>query len=201
MRQIDDDFHTRLTSGVTTTCICWRLERQDGFVVGVTDHDKSLQFRGLSYVPGSAVGTSEFTSSAGLKPGQAGAAGSLSSDAITEEDLVDGLWDAARVDVFRVDWEHTEYGVQIWSGRFSEITRGEIGFQAELVSLKADLERPVGRVYSRHGITTDHSPDAQDFEAYKANGIADEFPGFPHMPGNDVVLSGPAVTGNDGGQR
>ncbi|MEM7662007.1 MAG: DUF2163 domain-containing protein [Pseudomonadota bacterium] len=201
MRQIDDAFRARLASGVTTTCLCWRLTRQDGQIVAVTEHDRVITFRGLTYNPGAAVQASEFSSSSELRPGQAGAAGALSSEAITDDDLIAGLWDSAEVDVFRVDWEMPEFGIQIWSGRFSEITRSDIGFQAELVSLKADLERPVGRVYSRQGLSEDGLSDGQSFEQYKAEGRAAEFTGFPHMPGNDAILSGPAATGNDGGRR
>ncbi|MEM6899457.1 MAG: DUF2163 domain-containing protein [Pseudomonadota bacterium] len=201
MRNIDEEFRTRLTSGVTTTCICWQLTRADGVVVGVTDHDRSLIYRGQIFTPGAAVQAGEFSSSSDLKPGQAGAAGALSSEAITDEDLISGKWDGAQIDVFRVDWERPDLGVQIWSGRFSEIARTETGFSAELVSLKADLERPVGRIYSRHGISSDASDTGGSFAVYKAEARADAFPGFPHMPGNDAVLAGPAASGNDGGRR
>lgn len=201
MRQIDENFRTRLKSGVTTTCLCWRLTRDDGQIVTITNHDRELVFDGQVYQPGAAVTAGEFSTSAELRPGQASAVGALSSDAITDEDLSAGLWDRARVDVFRVDWENPALGVHIWAGRFSEITRSETGFEAELVSLKADLERPVGRVYSRYGIPSAETDEGGSFNQYKAEGRADAFPGFPHMPGNDAVLSGPAATGNDGGRR
>jgi len=201
MRQIEEEFRGRLASGVTTTCLCWRLSRADGVVIGLTDHDRAVEFGEQKYDPGVAVQASEFTSSSDLKPGQAAASGALSSDAITEADLNAGLWDGARIDVFRVDWERSSLGIQIWSGRFSEITRGELGFSAELVSLKADLERPLGRTFSRYGLSADGGSDGQSFETYLAEARAADFRGFPHMPGNDAILAGPATSGNDGGQR
>ncbi len=217
MRTLHPDFAARLASGATTTCLCWRLTRADGAIVGVTDHDRALQVDGVAYEPRGALEAREFTSSADLKPGQASAAGALSSDAISEADLAAGLWDGARVDVFRVDWTATHLTAQIWSGRFSEIVRGETGFQAELVSLKADLERPVGRVYSRRcdavlgdarcGLDLADASIAglecdQRFETCKqVFDNTENFRGFPHMPGNDFVLAGPAAEGNDGGRR
>jgi uncharacterized phage protein (TIGR02218 family) len=39
--------------------------------------------------------------------------------------------------------------VRIWSGLLSEVTRQGAAFSAELVSLKADLERQIGQVYAR----------------------------------------------------
>lgn len=217
MRLIGDDFAARLQSGVTRTCLCWRLTRPDGAVLGVTEHDHLLRVDGVDYEPGGALEAGEFTSSGALKPGQASAAGALSSNAISEADLEAGLWDGARVDVFRVDWAEPADFVQVWSGRFSEITHGRLGFEAELVSLKADLERPVGRVFSRRcdavlgdarcGIDLD-APDFagltcdQRFETCKDRfGNAEHFRGFPHMPGPDFVLAGPAASGNDGGRR
>ena len=43
-----------------------------------------------------------------------------------------------------------EHRLLIWSGRLSEVSRRGEAFAAELVSLKADLERPIGRVYHRN---------------------------------------------------
>lgn len=217
MRQISESFAARLASGVTKTCLCWRLSRKDGVVIGVTEHDRLLHVEGVAYEPSGALAAGELTSSTGLQPGQAGAMGALSSEGISEEDLTAGLWDGARVDVLRVDWAYPEDYVQVWTGRFSEITRGALGFEAELVSLKADFERPVGRVFSRRceavlgdaqcgvdlenpdfsGLTCD-----QRFSTCKQRfGNATNFRGFPHMPGTDFVLAGPASTGNTGGQR
>ena len=217
MRQISEDFATRLASGVTTTCLCWRLTRSDGVIVAVTEHDRALLVDNVIYEPGGAMAASELTSSVGLQPGQAGASGALSSDAISEEDLQLGLWDGARVDVLRVDWLHSDDYVQVWSGRFSEITHGTLGFEAELVSLKADLEKPVGRIFSRRcdavlgdarcGVDLNNPDFAglscdQRFNTCKERfGNVDNFRGFPHMPGADFILSGPAASGNDGGQR
>ncbi|MEL7454514.1 MAG: DUF2163 domain-containing protein, partial [Pseudomonadota bacterium] len=214
---IDETFAAQLASGVTRTCLCWRLMRADGIVVGVTDHDRTLLFRDTLYEPGDALEAGELTASPELRPGQAGVRGALSSDAISEEDLAAGLWDGARIDVFRFDWEHPQHGVQIWSGRFSEITRGELGFEAELVSLKADLERPVGRIFSsrcgavlgdtRCGVNLDDPSFSglncdQRFDTCKSRfQNTDNFRGFPHMPGTDAVLAGPAASGNTGGRR
>jgi NlpC/P60 family putative phage cell wall peptidase len=149
MRLITSEFASRLANGATMTCLCWRLTRSDGFVLAATEHDRALVVDGVSYSPGGALEAGSFTQSAGLAPGQAAAGGVLADEAITEADLAAGLWDGARVDVMRVDWERPDLFLRVWSGRLSEVTRGPGGFQAELVSLKADLERPVGRVYAR----------------------------------------------------
>jgi hypothetical protein len=215
MRLIESEFAARLASGATTTCLCWRLTRKDGFVLAATEHDRALVVDGVTYLPGGALSAGAFTQSAGLKPGQASAGGVLADDAITEADLAAGLWDGARVDVLRVDWQRPDLFVSVWSGRLSDVTRGPGGFEAELVSLKADLERPVGRVYARAcdavlgdarcGVETGAFPgltcDQQFSTCRDVFGNTENFRGFPHLPGTEFVLEGPAASGNTGGKR
>ena len=215
MRVIDSEFAARLASGATTTCLCWKLTRADGFVLAATEHDRELIVDGVTYSPGGALEASAFTQGAGLQPAQAGAGGALADDAITETDLAAGLWDGARVDVLRVDWQRPDLFVIVWSGRLSEVSRGPGGFAAELVSLKADLERPVGRVYAhacdavlgdaRCGVDTAAFPglacDQQFATCRDVFGNTAHFRGFPHLPEAEFVLKGPAASGNDGGKR
>lgn len=149
MRQIEETFAARLAAGVTTLCACWRFERIDGAVFGATDHDESIVFDGVRYEPAAGLESATFDTSAGLAPGHVAARGAISLAFLTEADVDAGLWDGARVDVWRVDWAAPEYRVTIWSGQLSEISRRGDAFSAELVSLKAAFERPIGRVYAR----------------------------------------------------
>lgn len=215
MREINGEFSARLESGVTTTCLCWRIARVDGFVLRLTEHDWALTVDGENFLPGAGLEGAEFVQTAGLAPGRAAAHGALSHEAITEDDLEAGLWDGARVDVWRVDWQAPEHQVHVWTGRISEVTRGALGFEAALVSLKADLERPLGRVYARQcdavlgdarcGVDTEAFPGGacdHRFETCRDTfGNAENFRGFPHLPGTEFALAGPAAAGNDGGRR
>ena len=45
------DLHAHLQTGATHICMCWRVERRDGIAFGFTDHDRSLQFDGMRFVP------------------------------------------------------------------------------------------------------------------------------------------------------
>tara|TARA_B100000949_G_scaffold44186_1_gene37896 strand:- start:225 stop:866 length:642 start_codon:yes stop_codon:yes gene_type:complete len=213
MKNINEDFAARLAGGVTTTCLCWRLERRDGLTVCVCDHDHPLRFMGHDYMPGASLDAARFETAGGLRPGRASADGALSAEAITEEDLEAGLWVRARVHVHRVDWRHPEDGILLWTGFLSEIVRNGAHFEAELISLKAELERPVGRVLARRcdAVLGDARCGLSGVEAQSCdkrfetcsgvfgNGV--NFRGFPHMPGQDFILAGPATDGNDGGRR
>ncbi len=149
MRQINETFAARLAADTTSLCVCWRFMRADGAVFGATDHDAPIVLGGVTFEPVNGLRGATFESSSGLAPGRAAADGAISADFITDADLEAGLWDAAAVDVWRVDWAAPEHRVRIWSGRLSEVARRGATFAAELVSLKAGLERPVGRVYAR----------------------------------------------------
>lgn len=208
MRLIPSEFQKE----ITTTCLCWRLTRGDGLIVGLTDHDAPVSFEGVTYMPGAALSSGSFSASKDLRPSRADASGALSSDAITEEDLGAGRWDGARVDVFRADWKTPAAHLLIWSGYLSEITHGKSGFTVELVSLKADLERPVGRVFSRQcdavlgdaRCGADPAGRVCDQQFSTCRDVfqnTDNFRGFPHMPGTDAILAGPAASGNTGGRR
>ncbi len=214
MKQIPEELAERLHGEALTLCLCWRLTRKDSLQIGLTNHDQVLVVDDLTYSPGASLEAGRFVQAEGLKPGRAAAGGVLSNDAISISDLEDGLWDGCRVDVYRVDWQTPEFGkVQLWSGYLSEITFSETGsFEAELVSLKAELERPVGRVLKRRcdavlgdqrcGIPANERTCDQRFETCRdvfAN--TENFRGFPHMPGSDFVLAGPAAGQNDGSKR
>lgn len=212
MKELDTSFSQRLAVGMLTTCLCWKLKREDGLILGVTDHDRPVIYNGLVYDPGAAIDAGRFETAGGLRPGRASASGALSSDAITDNDLEAGLWTGARISVFRVDWE-TGDGSLLWTGYIAELTRRETGFEADLISLKADLERPLGRIYSRRcdaklgdarcGLAgVEGEVCDKQFETCRdvfSNAI--NFRGFPHLPGPDFALSGPAKSGNDGGRR
>ena len=215
MKVIPEEFAAALASGVTTTCLCWTLTRADGFVLRATEHDWALTVDGHTYAPDGAIEGVQFALSRSLAPGQAEARGALAHAAITEDDLEAGLWDGARLEVIRVDWQAPERAVPVWSGRMTRVQRVGAAFEAELVSLKAALERPVGQVYARRcdavlgdarcGVDVDAFPGfACDhrFETCRdVFGNAENFRGFPHLPGTDVLVAGPPASGNTGGRR
>lgn len=149
MRAIPQELATRLASGVTTLAHVWRFERRDGAVFGFTDHDNALTFDGLQCEPAVGLAAGAVEKSLGLNVDSASIAGALASAAITEQDLAGGLWDGARVDLYRVDWSAPDLRAHLFAGRVGEVRRGVEAFEAELRGLQAPLNVPVGRVFSR----------------------------------------------------
>jgi uncharacterized phage protein (TIGR02218 family) len=149
MRAISETLATKLASGVTTLAFVWRVERRDGTVFAFTDHDRPLTFDAIVAEPMQGLSGGAIEKSVGLSTDSASIAGALSSEAITEAELSKGLWDGARVDIYRLDWSAPEDRVHVFAGHIGEVRRGVSAFEAELRGLQAALNVPVGRVFSR----------------------------------------------------
>jgi uncharacterized phage protein (TIGR02218 family) len=150
MRSIPTGMAAALASGVTTFAHVWRLKRGDGADFAFTDHDRPILFDALTCEPMTGLRAGVIEKSLGLGVDTTSIHGALSSEAISDVDLARGLWDGARVDVFRVDWSDPLQRVHLFSGRIGEVRRGAKAFEAELRGLQAPLNTPVGRVFSRH---------------------------------------------------
>jgi uncharacterized phage protein (TIGR02218 family) len=149
MRAVPEALATNLATGVTTLAHLWRVQRRDGAVFGFTDHDGDLTVSGVTYLAQTGLVAGAIEKSIGLSIDTASAEGALAADCITSVDLARGLWDGARVDIWRADWTAPDLRVHLFAGRLGEVRRGEAAFAAELRGLQAALNAPVGRVFSR----------------------------------------------------
>jgi len=139
----------RLDSGATTLCHCWRVIRADGVRLGFTDHDEALAFEGDTFEASSGADRSAVQARTGLAADSVAINGALSSVAITEGDIAAGRYDGARVELWLVDWTDTDLRLLQFAGEIGEISRGELGYVAEVAGLADRLNRPVGRSYLR----------------------------------------------------
>ncbi|SMD10882.1 DUF2163 domain-containing protein [Rhizobium sp. RU36D] len=149
MRVLPSDLAAHLQGDVTTLCLCWRVTRRDGQVLGFTEHDRDLSFAGTWFRAASGFAASEAGSAAGLAADTSEVAGGFSSDAISEADLAGGRFDGARVEVFRVNWQAPDQHLLIAVQEIGEVTRQSGQFSAELRSLSHRLAREQGRIYNR----------------------------------------------------
>ena len=84
-----------LDGEVTTLATCWRLQRQDGWVRGFTDHDQPLLIDGLTYVASTGFLPSAIKSGADLSVDNLDVDGFLDDDALKAEALTAGRFDGA----------------------------------------------------------------------------------------------------------
>ncbi|MBB3996565.1 DUF2163 domain-containing protein [Aureimonas pseudogalii] len=149
MRVLGEDLARRLAEPATTLANAWRLRRPDGRIDGFTDHDENLVFAGTTFRAATGWTAGEAESALGLAAGTQGVEGALSSDALDEAEIAAGLFDGARVEIFRVDWRMPAAAALVEVCDLGEVTRGRGGFTAELRSLAARLDRIHGRTYRR----------------------------------------------------
>ncbi|WP_116134343.1 DUF2163 domain-containing protein [Tropicimonas sp. IMCC34043] len=137
-----------LESGSTTLCRCFRLTRADGAVLGFTDHDADVAFDGITFKAATALDASEAAATLGMSPDELDASGALSADGITEADLAAGIYDAAEVVIYDVDWSNPATRQVLGVYSIGQVERGSLAFRAELRSLAARLDRAEGRIHA-----------------------------------------------------
>ncbi len=147
MKALAPGLQAHLDEGTTTLAWCWRIARSDGVTFGFTDHDLPLVFDGTTFEPESGFAASELRSSSDLSVDAQDAEGVLRSDRITETDILDGRWDNAEVEVWRVNWSDTSQRVLLRRGAIGQIRRGRFAFVAEVRSLAHVLGQTVGRTF------------------------------------------------------
>lgn len=147
MKALSSALQAHLDDGTTTLAWCWRLARADGVVFGFTDHDRPVAFEGTTYQPESGLTASEIRSGSDLAVDAQDAQGVLSSDEITETDILDGRWDNAEVLIWRVNWQAPGQRVLIRRGAIGQIRRGRMAFVAEMRALAHVLGQTVGRAF------------------------------------------------------
>lgn len=215
MRNVPDELAARIESGAATLCHVWLLRRADERAMGFTDHDRDLDVEGVTCRAASGWTGGAGDGEVGLAAGSLSASGGLDNAAITEEDIAAGRYDAAEVELWRVDWMRPDLKVRLWKGRLARIRREDGRFIADLDGPMAALERVVGRTYGR-GCDAVLGDGRCGLEAAAiagrscdkrwatcvgvfANGV--NFQGFPDVPGEDFLTARPVSGRNDGGSR
>jgi uncharacterized phage protein (TIGR02218 family) len=149
MRQTSPDLAASLAGTLTTLCHCWRLTRRDGMVQGFTDHDSDIGFSGVTFAAASGFDASETEATLGLSTGGCEVSGALSSDLLTEDDLANGVWDGASVEIWLVNWSEPDQRVLLDVATIGEVRRSEFAYSAELRSAASFLDQETGLLFQR----------------------------------------------------
>lgn len=147
MKQLPAGLQEHLDSGATTLCWCWRLTRRDGTKLGFTDHDRDIAFGGTTFEAAAGFTASEMRDSVGLSVDNLEVSSALSSDRLREADLAAGVYDDARVEIFRVNWVAPDQRVLMRAGSLGEVRRAGLDFTAEVRGLSHYLQQPKGRLF------------------------------------------------------
>jgi uncharacterized phage protein (TIGR02218 family) len=147
MKTLPSGLQAHLDSGVTTLAWCWRIIRGGGVTYGFTDHDRDIAFDDTTFEAASGFTGTDIRQSIGLAIDNLDVTGALQSDRLNDADLAGGLFDNARVEIWRVNWSDTAQRIMIMSGSIGEVRRGESAFTAELRGLSHYLDQKQGRTF------------------------------------------------------
>lgn len=150
MKSISTAMSAHLEGDVTSLATCWKLVRADGVVLRCTDHDADIAVEGQTYVASQGYDRSAVSSDSSLAVDNLDILGFVDSDAIKAEDLRNGLYDYARVEVFLINWLSPSDGpIRLRAGRLGEVVVSSSGaFTAELRGLTQYLSQNIGELYS-----------------------------------------------------
>lgn len=207
MRELEGALAQRVEAGAAQLCHVWILKRADGLALGFTDHDRELVVEDVACRPstGWMAGAGEQT--AGLEAGGFSASGALDDEALSEADILAGLYDGASVEMWRVDWAQPSARVRIWAGALRRIRREGEGFVADLEGPMAQLDRVVGRTYGRdcdavlgdgrcglsQAAIAGRKCDKRWRTCVQVFGNQLNFRGFPDVPGDDFIFARPVA--------
>jgi len=216
MRAVPSEMADRLESGAAGLCHVWILTRADGVALGFTDHDRDLTVQGVTCKAASGWTAGAAEAATGFSPGLATAVGGFDDAALTEADLLAGLYDGARVERRAVDWTAPGLSVLLWTARVASAKAEGGAFTLALEGPLAALDRVAGRTFGRScdaafgdarcGVDVAAFPGASCDKRWATcrsvfgNGL--NFRGFPTAPGEDFLTLYPGEgERNDGGRR
>lgn len=144
---IPASMQTDLDGGATHHCFCWLVVRLDGTIQGFTDHDKILNFGGIDFQANTGLTPTAVDQTMGLGVDNMDVMGILDSLTIDESAISANLYDDASITAYRVDWRDVNNRVIIMKGSIGAITRGNLGFSAEIRGISYLLNQKIGRSF------------------------------------------------------
>lgn len=133
MKNVSVALASHLAGTVTSVATCWLVTLDSGTVLGFTDHDEDIVIDGLRYESSPNYSATDIQSTAALSVDNLELSGMQGQPSITEEDVLAGLWDNAKVEIFQVNYEDLSQGRLLQrSGTLGEVTLERGAFKAEL---------------------------------------------------------------------
>lgn len=147
MKTVPAALQSALDAGSATIVRLWRITRRDGVILGFTDADADVVHDGTTFRRASGAAPSAGRSERSGGPDDLEIVARFDDDAITEEDLIAGLYTDALVDVFVGDptLSPPAFVRMPAGGRIGQVANRDGTFSASLRGLQALLSQPVVR--------------------------------------------------------
>lgn len=141
---------SRLVGPTYRLATCWAVERTDGVVIRVTNHNADLTVQGHTYKAANSFQSTAADRQGNFKDRNIEIVGVVDIGYVSDEDLRAGKFQDARVIELIVDW------MVPWAGIFSETHyyiksaswSGEM-WEVQLVGMSDRLSRSIGDIYTK----------------------------------------------------
>lgn len=147
---------THYRTGATTWCYLMRVAckgKYEGVLRGFTSLDDSIIYNDgqgeLLYSADNGFMPSKFQSSADFSVDNGDVTGWVTDDAITEQDIIAGIFDGAEVTIYRINYTRPQDGHEVVNfGTFGETQFSDNRWKNEFRSLMQQAKQTFGEVYS-----------------------------------------------------
>lgn len=149
MKDFTPDMLEALADPDVVISVCWTITRVDGLILRLTDLDQPITVLGNLYLPNGSTERTAITYTDGISADNIDIRGIFDTDLITEQDLQDGLYNYARIQVLGVFAERPD--LRPWEmlrGRLGETEIDRGSYQVKLNSLAHSFKAAIGETTS-----------------------------------------------------
>jgi len=149
MRVITPQLEAHFEGVLTTLATCWHITRTDGVELGFTYHDQPITFDSVNYDSIAGFTPTTVENKSNMSVDNLDVEDQTFASAITEEELLAGLYDYAEIEIFIVNYADLTQGkLVVKCGRLGKVTLNSQIFQAEVRDLTQHLSQTIGEVFS-----------------------------------------------------
>jgi uncharacterized phage protein (TIGR02218 family) len=151
MKVIPIALEPQYSSGSSTLCYCLHIERADGTVIAATSADVDIEVDSVTYSAVNGLDVSALVFQAGLAVNNLELTVIPDDEGdITEADLLTGLWDNARFELFETNYlDPTDGKNVLLQGVMGEVSLQRGAYTVEMRALSQFLNQPIGIVTSK----------------------------------------------------
>lgn len=154
MKAISAALASHFGQDTTTIATLWKVKRQDGTLMGFTDHDQDITYNdgtnNVTYFAATGFTPSATESAADLGVDNLEVTAFLDSSAITEADIRAGLYNFADIEIRMVNWADLSMGeMKVRAGTLGQVVTQNGQFNAEIRGRAFSLTVAIGETFGQ----------------------------------------------------
>lgn len=152
MKTISSALALHFGLGCTTLATIWKVKRQDGTILGFTNHDQDLIYDdgvdSVTYQGATGMTPSAAETSAGMATDNMDVTAFLDADSISDSDIRAGLYNFADIEIRVVNWSDLSNGdLKLRKGTLGIVKMQNGQFTAEIRGLSFYFATVIGKTY------------------------------------------------------